>query len=98
MYIRAATLFTAFAMSLSANAANAQQCPKCVSADACIKQYSQATARIKKNYKKAVAEQRRGREQPLRQRFSEPEVVAGNFDALISSEIDTLKDCLAKVR
>jgi len=98
MHRSAAALFLVSAMSLSTGAAHAQQCPQCLSADACIKQYRQATAKIQKDLKKGVSEQRRGREQPLRQRFSEPEVVAGNFDALISSEIERLKDCLAKVR
>jgi hypothetical protein len=98
MYAGAAALFFVLAMLLSVKAANAQQCSKCLLADACIKQYSQATAKIQKDYKKAVAEQRRGREQPLGQRFSEPAVVVGNFDALIHSEIDKLKDCLTRIR
>ena len=55
-------------------------------------------AKIKRDYKKAIAEQRKGREQALGQRFSEPAVVAGNFDALIFSEIEKLKDCLTKIR
>ena len=97
MYIGAAALSLVLAMSLSASAANAQQCSRCLLADACIKQYSQVTAKIQKDYKKAVAEQRRGREQPLGQRFSERAVVAGNFDALIDSEIEKLKDCLTKI-
>jgi len=98
MYIGAVALFLVLAMSLSAGAANAQQCSKCLLADACIKQYSQVTAKIQKDYKKAVAEQRKGREQPLAQRFSERAVVAGNLDAMIYSEIEKLKDCLSKIR
>jgi len=98
VYKVAAILLLVLAASLSANAANAQQCPKCLLVDACVKQYSQVSAKIQKDYKKAAAEQRRGKEQPLGQRFSEPAVVAGNFDALIYSEIEKLKDCLAKIR
>jgi hypothetical protein len=98
MYIGAAALSLVLAMSLPASAANAQQCSRCLLADACSKQYSQVTAKIQKDYKKAVAEQRRGREQQLGQRFSERAVVAGNFDALIDSEIEKLKDCLTKIR
>jgi hypothetical protein len=98
MYLGTAALSLVLAMSLSASAANAQQCSRCLLADACIKQYSQVTAKIQKDYKKAVAEQRRGREQQLGQRFSERAVVAGNFDALIDSEIEKLKDCLTKIR
>ena len=98
MYIGAAALFLILMMSLSASAVYAQQCSKCLLADACIKQYSQVTARIQKDYKKAAAEQRKGREQPLAQRFSERAVVAGNLHALIYSEIEKLKDCLGKIR
>src|SRR5262249_32951415 len=98
MYIGATALFLILTVSLSASAVNAQQCSKCLLANACIKQYSQATDRIQKDYKKAAAEQRKGREQPLAQRFSERAVVAGNLDALIYSEIEKLKDCLSKIR
>ena len=98
MYIGAAALFLILATCLSASSVNAQQCSKCLLADACIKQYSQVTAKIQKDYKKAVAEQRKGREQPLAQRFSERAVVAGNLDAMIYSEIEKLKDCLSKIR
>jgi hypothetical protein len=97
MYIGGAALFIILAMSLSANAVNAQQCSKCLLADACIKQYSQVTTKIQKDYRKAAAEQRKGREQTLRQRFSEPAVVVGNLDALIHSEVEKLKDCLSKI-
>ena len=97
MYIGVAALFLILGMSLSASAANAQQCSKCLLADACIKQYSQVTTKIQKDFRKAAAEQRKGREQPLGQRFSERAVVAGNLDALIYSEIEKLKDCLSKI-
>ena len=97
MYICVAALFLILAMSPSASAANGQQCSKCLLADACIKQYNQVTNKIQKDYRKAVAEERKGREQPLGQRFSERAVVAGNLDALIYSEIEKLKDCLSKI-
>jgi hypothetical protein len=92
-----AALFLILAMSLSESAAHAQQCSRCLLADACIKQFSQVTTKIQKDYRKAATEQGKGREQPLGQRFSEPAVVVGNLDALIHSEIEKLKDCLSKI-
>lgn len=82
------------------SAASAQQCAQCTLADACIKQYTQASAKIKKDSKKGTAEQNKGREQTLRQRYSERSVLAdqGNMDSMIGAEIDKLKDCLGRVK
>jgi hypothetical protein len=85
---------------LLASAASAQQCPQCTAADACIKDYTRAITKIKSDYKKGVADQRKGREQSLRDRFS-PRSAVTDRDELgqaIRSEIDKLKDCLDKVR
>ena len=82
------------------SAAAAQQCPQCTLADACIKQYTQAAAKIKKDSKKGTADQNKGREQTLRQRYSERSVLAdqGNMDSMIGAAIDRLKDCLGRVK
>lgn len=93
-----------FILSLSifllTGAASAQQCAQCALTDACIKEYTQATAKIKKDYKKGAAEQQKGREQTLSQRFSERAVLAGqgSLDSAIAPEIDKLKDCLSRVK
>lgn len=91
--------FAALTLFLCANAAQAQQCPECLSADSCIKDYARATAQIKSDYKKGVAEQRKGREQTLRQQFAPRATLAseGDLGAVIRVEIDKLKDCLAKI-
>jgi hypothetical protein len=85
---------------LFANSASAQQCPQCAAADACIKDYTRAITKIKSDYKKGVADQRKGREQSLRDRFSPRSAVTDQdgLDQTIRSEIDTLKECLGKVR
>ena len=85
---------------LSGNAALAQQCPQCSAADACIKDYTRAVTKIKSDYKKGVAAQRKGREQSLGDRFSPKSAVTdqGSLEQAIQSEIEKLKDCLSKVR
>ena len=81
-------------------AAYAQECKECVLADACIKEYTRATAQIKKDYKKGVAELRKGREQTLRDQFSPRMTLAnqGDLGAFIASEVGKLRDCLGKIR
>jgi hypothetical protein len=85
---------------LFGGAANAQQCAQCSLADACIRDYTRAIAKIKAEYKKGVADQRKGREQTLRDRFSPPTVLANpeSFERAIRAEIDSLKDCLGKIK
>lgn len=85
---------------LFASAAQAQQCPQCTSADACIKDYARATAKLKADYKKGVAELRKGREQTLGQQFTPRMALAdqGSLGAAIQLEIDKLQDCLGKIR
>jgi hypothetical protein len=81
-------------------AAYAQECRECLLADACIKEYTRATAQIKKEYKRGAAELRKGREQTLRQQFSPRMALAnqGDLGTVIASEIDKLSDCLGKIR
>ena len=85
---------------LFGGAANAQQCAQCISADACIKDYTRATAKIKSDYKKGAADARKEREQTLRDRFLPRAAVASpeSFEQAIRVEIDKLKDCLSKGR
>ncbi len=85
---------------LFAKAASAQQCPQCTAADACIKDYTRAITKIKSDYKKGVAEERKGREQSLRDRFSPRSAVTDqeSFEQAIRLEIEKLKDCLGKGR
>ena len=92
--------FVLVIMLFSCAAAYAQECKECVLADACIKEYTRATTQIKKDYKKGVAELRKGREQTLRDQFSPRMTLAnqGDLGTVIASEIDKLRDCLGKIR
>jgi hypothetical protein len=84
---------------LFGSVAQAQQCVECSSADACIKEYTRATTKIKAEYKKGVADQRKGREQTLREHFSPRATLADeSLGQAIGPQIDKLKDCLSKVR
>jgi hypothetical protein len=80
--------------------AHAQECPQCSSADACIKEYTRATAKITADYKKGVAKLRKGRKKTLREQFSPRMTLAdqGSLGAAIQPEIDKLRDCLGKMR
>ncbi len=79
--------------------AYAQQCAECILADACIKEYTRATSKIKTDYKKSLADRRKGREQTLRERYSQRGVVADEgVGTVIKLEIDKLRDCLSRVR
>jgi hypothetical protein len=84
---------------LVGNAAGAQQCQECAVADVCIKDYTRAVTKIKADYKKGVADQRKGREQSLRDRFSPRSAVTDRdgLEQVIRAEIEKLKDCLGKV-
>ena len=85
---------------LSGNAAAAQQCSQCIAADDCIKEYTRAVTKIKTDYRKGLADQRKGREQSLRDRFSSRSAVTDQdgLDQTIRSEIEKLRDCLARAR
>jgi hypothetical protein len=84
---------------LFAGPAQAQQCAKCSSADTCIKEYTRATNKIKADYKKDLAVQRKGREQTLSEHFSTRAALAQeSLGQAIGPQIDKLNDCLSKVR
>lgn len=79
-----------------ATAAQAQQCPQCAAAETCIRDYSRAVAKLKIDYRKGIAEQRKGRERSLREHFSPRVTLAneGNISAAVQLEVDRLRDCL----
>jgi len=87
-------------MLFFSGAVYAQECRECVLADACIKEYARASAKIRADYRKGVGEVRKGREQTLREQFSPRMTLAdqGDLGAVIASEIDRLRDCLGKIR
>lgn len=78
----------------------AQQCPQCTAADICIRDYARAVAKIKADYRKGMKEQRKGREQSLREHFSARAMLAeeGGVGGAVQLEIDKLRDCLGRIR
>ena len=93
-------IFIALIGIVFATAAQAQQCPQCTAADSCIRDYTRAVAKVKIDYRKGMAEQRKGRERSLRDHFSSRVTLAdeGNISAAVQLEVDKLKDCLARIR
>ena len=93
-------VFFVLIIVLFGSTAFAQQCPQCTAADACIKDYMRTTTKIKSDYKRGIADQRKGREQSLRDRFSPRTAVTDrhSLEQGIRAEIEKLKDCLGQVR
>jgi len=73
---------------LISSSANAQQCPQCSAADACISDYTRGATKIKADHVRAIAAQRKAGDQtgPTDQGPS------------VQPDIDKLKDCLGKIR
>ena len=73
---------------LISSSANAQQCPQCSAADACIREYTRSATKIKADHVRAIAAQRKAGDQtgPTDQSPS------------VQPDIDKLKDCLGKIR
>ena len=73
---------------LIGSSANAQQCPQCSAADACIREYIRSAAKIKADHLRAIETQRKAGDQ------------TGSIDQgpSVQPDIDKLKDCLGKIR
>ena len=76
------------AAPLISSSANAQQCPQCSAADACIREYMRSATKIKADHVKAIAAQRKAGDQ------------TGSVDQgpSVQPDIDKLKDCLGRIR
>jgi len=84
--MRALFLLTALLIS---SAANAQQCSQCSAADACIREYTRGTIKLKADRVRAIAAQRKDGQQTM---------PADQGNLSVQPEIDKLKDCLGKIR
>ena len=74
---------------LVGGAANAQQCPQCSAADACIREYTHGVIKLKADHTRAIAAQRKDGKQ----------TAPGDQGTLsVQADIDKLKDCLGKIR
>ncbi|MGB8604607.1 hypothetical protein [Bradyrhizobium sp.] len=74
---------------LIGSAANAQQCPQCLAADACIREYLRDVSKLKVDHIKAIAAQRKDGQQTT---------PADQGTLSVQPDIDKLKDCLGKIR
>jgi hypothetical protein len=81
-------------------AAVAQECPTCSSADACIATYVKSASEAQKAAKTAIRDWRQNLDKKASAEFYSRGTAALQ-DALVSqvhSELDRLKDCLAKIK
>ncbi len=96
--------FLALIAVLLASGASAQQCPECTLADACIREYSAAVAKIRSEASTAEADlQKSMREMKLGETGDSLSqrgafVLRENAKVLVRFEIDALKECLGKIR
>ena len=77
---------------LISTVASAQQCPQCSAADACMREYTHSTIKLKADYVMNIAAQRKGAEQTL-----PPATRADQGNLSVQQEIDKLRDCLGKI-
>jgi hypothetical protein len=74
---------------LIGSSANAQQCPLCSAADACIREYTHSIVKQRADHIRAVAAQRKGDQQ----------TASADLGALnVQPDIDKLKECLGKIQ
>ena len=73
---------------LISSSANAQQCPQCSAADACIREYIRSATKIKADHLKAIEAQRKAGDQ------------TGSIDQgpSVEPDINKLIICLDKIR
>ena len=95
MKILAATL----ALLVSA-AAGAQECQMCSTSDACITAYVKATAEAQKATKVAIRDWQQNLDKKISAEFSSRGTTALQTVMLsqVRSELDRLKECLAKIK
>ena len=96
MKVLAATL----ALLVSTATAAAQECPMCSSADACIATYVKSTSEAQKATKTAIRDWQQNLDKKASGEFFSRGTAALQ-NALVSqvrSELDRLKECLAKIK
>jgi hypothetical protein len=88
-----------FALLLSSPAA-AQDCQICSSADACMKTYSQAATQAQRDTKQAIRDWKQNLDRKASGELLTKGTVAlqGAMESQVRSELDRLKECLAKIK
>ena len=95
MRVLAATLIL-----LVSNAAAAQECKTCSMADACIKAYLKATSEAQSATKQAIRDWKQNLDRKASAELSSRGALAlqDAMETQVRSELDRLKECLAKIR
>jgi hypothetical protein len=85
---------------LLADQAAAQECQTCSSADACIQTYAKAVAQAQRDTKQAIRDWRENLDKKASGELFSKGTVAlqGAMESQVRSELDRLKECLAKVK
>ena len=95
MRVLAATLIL-----LVSSAAAAQECKTCAMADACIKAYLKATAETQSATKQAIRDWKQNLDRKASAELSSRGTLAlqNTMEAQVRSELERLKECLAKIK
>ena len=80
--------------------AAAQECQTCSSADACIQTYLKATSQAQREVKQAIRDWRENLDKKASAEFFNKGTVAlqGAMESQVRSELERLKECLAKIK
>jgi hypothetical protein len=95
MRVLAATLIL-----LVSSAATAQECPTCSMADACIKAYLKAASEAQSATKQAIRDWRQNLDRKASAELSSRGTLAlqNTMEEQVLSELEHLKECLAKIK
>ena len=85
---------------LVSSAAAAQECKTCAMADACIKAYLKATAETQSATKQAIRDWKQNLDRKASAELSSRGTLAlqNTMETQVLSELERLKECLAKIR
>lgn len=85
---------------LVSNAAAAQECKTCPIADACIKAYLKSTAEAQSATKQAIRDWKQNLDKKASAELSRRGMLAlqDAMETQVGSELERLKECLAKIR
>ena len=93
-------VFAAALSLLVSSAAGAQECKTCSMADACVKAYLKAASEAQSVTKLGIRDWKQNLDRKASTEFSSRGVLAlqDAMETQIRSELERLKDCLAKIR
>jgi hypothetical protein len=91
---------TALVALLLSSPAAAQECQTCSMADACVREFTKATSEAQRATKQAIRDWRQNLDRKASAELSSRGTLAlqDAMEAQVRSELDRLKDCLAKIR